>query len=360
MDDQMIKVWDGRRARVAILGAGAFGKALAQCIAVGGCEVTLLGRSSDLANSSDSGDSSQVATKQTVEQSSRLSLVSMESYAENLRTFDLVILAVPCQALRDVAAWVSDHAAPLTSGPHTGARLRILSAAKGIERGSLKLPSDLLTSLLPADSCIGTLSGPSFAKELSAGLPTAVVIATGSDALAERAELLLHRSFFRVYRSRDVVGTEVGGALKNVIAMVAGAVDGLRLGNNARAAVVTRGLQEIAQVGVALGANPLTFLGLAGLGDLILTCTGDLSRNRQFGLRCAGGEQPGAIEASMGGVVEGVATAQSAHELSRSLGLDTPILDAAHAVIYEGLPIREAVTALLTRSHKGEFDWMPR
>jgi len=351
MDDEKIKIWNGRRARVAILGAGAFGKALAQCIAVGGCEVTLLGRAADFPH---------VGAENLAPPSSRLALVPMDDSAQNLRTYDLVVLAVPCQSLRDVAAWVCDHAPPIAAGEHAGARLRILSAAKGIERGSLKLPTDLLTSLLPPDSCIGTLSGPSFAKELSAGLPTAVVVATGSDDLAARAEILLHRSFFRVYRSRDVVGTEVGGALKNVIAMVAGAVDGLKLGNNARAAVVTRGLQEIAQVGVALGAHPLTFLGLAGLGDLILTCTGDLSRNRQFGLRCAGGESPDAIEASMGGVVEGVATAQSAHVLSRSLGLDTPILDAAHAVIYEGLPIREAVTALLTRSHKGEFDWMPK
>jgi glycerol-3-phosphate dehydrogenase (NAD(P)+) len=357
MNDSRIKVWNGRRAKVGVLGAGAFGKALAQCIAVGGCDVVLMGRAVDLKQATESG------APGPADQS--LTLVEMENCSENLRSFDLVVLAVPCQALRDVAEWITAHS-PLGTKAGTNAAsgaqnpLQILSAAKGIEKGSLKLPTDLLTTLLPGDSHIGTLSGPSFAKELSAGLPTAVVVATVSDDLAARAELLLHRSFFRVYRSRDVVGTEIGGALKNVIAMVAGAVDGLHLGNNARAAVVTRGLQEIAQVGVALGANPLTFLGLSGLGDLILTCTGDLSRNRQFGLRCAAGETPDAIEASMGGVVEGVATAQSAYELSKSLSLDTPILGAAYSVIYEGLSIREAVTSLLTRSHKGEFDWMPK
>ncbi len=346
------KLWNGTQARVAVVGAGAFGTALAQCIAVGGCEVVLLGRQGDIASVSSTPSGATLGAVKG------LTLVSMETFAASsplsLPDFHLILLAVPCQALRDVAKWVTSH----SQGVSPGAPLQVLSAAKGIERGTLALPTSILRETLPEGTCVGALSGPSFAKELSAGLPTAVVVATASDDLAARAEHLLHRSFFRVYRSRDVVGTETAGALKNVIAMVAGAVDGLGLGNNARAAVVTRGLQEIAQVGVRLGANPLTFLGLAGLGDLILTCTGDLSRNRQFGLRCAKGERPADIVASMGGVVEGVATAESAHALSLSLGLDTPILKVAHDVIYEGLPIREAVTALLSRAHKGEFDWM--
>lgn len=351
------KLWNGSQARVAVVGAGAFGKALAQCIAVGGCEVVLLGRQGDIASLSAANVPSALASVEG------LTLAAMETFSTRspiaLSAFDLIVLAVPCQALRDVAKWLSTQAQLASQGKNTPSPpLWVLSAAKGIERGTLALPSAILRETLPHGSCVGALSGPSFAKELSAGLPTAVVVASDSDALAARAEHLLHRSFFRVYRSRDVVGTETAGALKNVIAMVAGAVDGLGLGNNARAAVVTRGLQEIAQVGVKLGANPLTFLGLAGLGDLILTCTGDLSRNRQFGLRCAKGEQPADIVASMGGVVEGVATAESAYALSRSLGLDTPILKVAHEVIYENLPLREAVTALLSRAHKGEFDWM--
>jgi glycerol-3-phosphate dehydrogenase (NAD(P)+) len=341
-----MKLWDGRRARVAVVGAGAFGQALAQCVSVGGCEVVLLGRAADL-------------DRLSVMPSPTLTFSAMDAFTECLRAFDLVILAIPAQALRDVGVWLATRETSL-GGSAEGPKdpLRVLSAAKGIEQKTLSLPTALLTEVLPQDSEIGALSGPSFAKELSAGLPTAVVVATVHDGLAARAELLLHRSFFRVYRSRDVVGTEIAGALKNIIAMVAGAVDGLALGNNARAAVVTRGLQEIAQVGVALGAQPLTFLGLAGLGDLILTCTGDLSRNRQFGLRCARGEDPHAVVESMGGVVEGVATAQSAYALSTRLGLDTPILKIVHEVIYAGLPLREAVTALLGRSQKGEFDWM--
>jgi glycerol-3-phosphate dehydrogenase (NAD(P)+) len=346
------KLWEGHQARVAVVGAGAFGSALAQCIAVGGCLVTLFGRKADLDSLGAPGPAGVHPN---------LRYECMETSVAQLRDFHLVVLATPCQAMRSVSAWLAERA---KEGAGEGRRLFLVSAAKGIERGTLLLPHAILNQCLePALGStfdVGTLSGPSFAKELQAGLPTSVVVATASDELAARVEHLLHRSFFRVYRSKDLVGVEVGGALKNVIAMVAGAVDGLGLGNNARAAVVTRGLQEIAQVGVKLGANPLTFLGLSGLGDLILTCTGDLSRNRQFGLRCAKGEDPQAIIAGMGQVIEGVATAESAHALSLSLNLDTPILKVAHDVIYAGLPMKEAVTALLTRSHKGEFDWMEK
>ena len=236
----------------------------------------------------------------------------------------------------------------------------MVSAAKGIEQKTFLLPHQILAEYLPSTAHIGALSGPSFARELAAGLPTAVVLASKSAQLRERTEMLLHRDFFRVYGASDVVGVEIGGALKNVIAMVAGAVDGLQLGNNARAAVVTRGLGEIAQLGVAMGADPLTFLGLSGLGDLILTCTGDLSRNRQFGLRLAAGETPAEIIGGAGQVIEGVTTAQSAYDLSQKLGLDTPILNAAYSVLYEHLSIKEAVFSLVSRERKGEFDWIQR
>jgi len=340
------KLWNGRRARVAVVGAGAFGCALARCIAVGGCRVTLFGRGADVPEALHVAEAPSPCLKD-------LQYMAMESAGPDVGTFDLAVLAVPCQSLRDVSPWVVEH---LKGTAETTAKLPLLSAAKGIERKTLLLPHQILEETLGAHADVGTLSGPSFARELEQGLPTAVVVATRSDDLAERAQLLLHRSFFRVYRSSDLVGTETGGALKNVIAMVAGAVDGLHMGNNARAAVITRGLQEIARVGVALGAQPLTFLGLSGLGDLILTCTGDLSRNRQFGLRCARGEEPAQIIATMGQVIEGVATAESAYELSCRFGLDTPILKAAHDVIYAGLPMREAMFALVSRSHKGEFD----
>lgn len=320
------RLLSGHRAHVAVVGAGAFGSALAACAQAGGCEVTLL-------------DKPQLAT-----------------FSGDLSEFDLLILAVPTQALRSVGQWMHEKIAKPPGSQ--GKEFWVVSAAKGIEQKTLLLPHQILAEYLPSQAHIGTLSGPSFARELAAGLPTAVVLASHSKQLRERAELLLHRDFFRVYGASDIVGVEIGGALKNVIAMVAGAVDGLKLGNNARAAVVTRGLGEIAQVGVALGADPLTFLGLSGLGDLILTCTGDLSRNRQFGLRAAAGESPAQIIASAGQVIEGVTTAQSAYELSQKWGLDTPILKAAYTVLYENLSIKEAVFALLSRERKGEFDWI--
>jgi glycerol-3-phosphate dehydrogenase (NAD(P)+) len=192
------------------------------------------------------------------------------------------------------------------------------------------------------------------------GLSTSVVVATVSDSLMERAEKLLHTKKFRIYHSADCVGVDIAGALKNVIALVAGAVDGLGMGSNARAAVVTRGLGEIAQMGVKLGGFSLTFLGLSGLGDLILTCTGDLSRNRQFGLRIAQGESPKHIIESMGQVIEGVTTAESAFLLSQKLQLDTPILETVYGVIYKNVPLRDAVAALTQRESKGEFDWLLR
>jgi glycerol-3-phosphate dehydrogenase (NAD(P)+) len=343
------RLWGDHVARVAVVGAGAFGGALAQCIDAGGCQVVVFAREKDLP-----GESHRMAD---------ITYSAMQNSNPEIESCDLIVLAIPAQSLREVSAWLrrsleQSHQERRAVAKSTAEKAFVVSAAKGIERGTLQLPHQVLEESLSHFADVGSLSGPSFAKELLAGLPTAVVIATSNESLAQRCCELLHRSFFRVYKSQDIVGVEVAGALKNVIAMVAGAVDGLNLGNNARAAVVTRGLQEIAQVGVKLGAKPMTFLGLSGLGDLILTCTGDLSRNRQFGLRCARGESPQEIIASMGQVIEGVATAESAYQLARSLGLDTPILKVAHDVIYNQLPMPEAVKSLLTRAYKGEFDWM--
>ena len=347
-----LRMWQGEQAKVAVIGAGAFGLALSKSAEVGGCEVTVFARKADFEKAQQGSIDATQGIKGSGDQRKWQAMETYSNTSGTLNDFHLVVLAIPCQALRNVCQWVKAHASESTQP------LYVLSAAKGIEIGTCKLPSEVMRETLQPSAAIGTLSGPSFAKELNAGLPTSVVVASSNDELTARAEHLLHRSFFRVYRSKDIVGVEVGGALKNVIAMVAGAVDGLGLGNNARAAVVTRGLQEIAQVGVKLGANPLTFLGLSGLGDLILTCTGDLSRNRQFGMRLAQGEDPNEVIKSLGQVVEGVTTAQSAHELSLKLGLDTPILDVAHQVIFCKKPIREAVSQLLSRSNKGEFDWI--
>lgn len=339
-----------RVKHVLVIGPGVFGRALANCAHQAGARVSLLGL--DEAALTDARTAfSQVAD---------FSMLTMELHSlQSLKNepLDLIILAVPCQALRSVADWCRTILWPVL-GPATS--IPVLCAAKGVELGTLKLPHEILRELLPADAGIGILSGPSFAKELQAGLPTAIVVASEDESVRRAAETLLHRPHFRVYGTNDVVGVELGGAIKNVIAVVAGVVDGLGLGNNARAAVVTRGLGEMAQMGVALGANPMTFLGLSGLGDLILTCTGDLSRNRRFGLTIAQHhDRPMAeILAEIGQTVEGYSTARSAYLLSERLKLDTPILKMAYEVLYENRPVRDAVAHLLHRQQKGEFEWI--
>ena len=267
---------------------------------------------------------------------------------------ELIVMAVPCQALRSAAGWLSQS----LNLEATKFRLEIVIASKGVEQKTLLLPHQILEDVLGREHSMAALSGPSFASEIVRGLPTSVVCASTHVDFVKKCARLLHRPNFRIYGSRDIIGVEVGGALKNVVAMVAGAADGLGLGNNGRAAVITRGLGEITQVGVSLGADPLTFLGLSGLGDLVLTCTGDLSRNRTFGTRLASGERPADILKNLGEIVEGYATAQSAYELSRQHHLDTPIIDAVYGVLYQNVPIASAFEALGKREQKEEFEWV--
>lgn len=340
----------GGRAHVIVVGPGVFGRALAACAHQAGSDVTLLGLDENALD--DAHKAFAGVERFTLCGMDRVSLQSLRGASA-----DLLILAVPCQALSQVADWCRDELWPVLEPAH---KVPVLCAAKGIELGTLKLPHEILFERLPPTSGIGILSGPSFAKELQAGLPTAIVAASKDERVRRAAESLLHRPHFRVYGTDDVVGVELGGAIKNVIAVVAGVVDGLELGHNARAAVVTRGLGEMAQMGVALGADPMTFLGLSGLGDLILTCTGELSRNRRFGLTIAQHHERGMSEilAEIGQTVEGYSTARSAFLLSEKLKLDTPILRMAYEVLYENRPVRDAVTHLLNRGQKGEFDWI--
>lgn len=341
-----------RPAHVTVIGPGVFGRALANCAHQAGSRVTLLGLD----------ESALVDARAAFAGRADFSILTMDPASlSGLKEskIDLLILAVPCQALRSAADWCRNVLWPLLEPQK---QIPVLCAAKGVELGTLKLPHEILAELLPSNAGIGILSGPTFAKELQAGLPTAIVVASKDESVRRAAESLLHRPHFRVYGTDDVVGVELGGAIKNVIAVVAGVVDGLELGHNARAAVVTRGLGEMAQMGVALGANPMTFLGLSGLGDLILTCTGDLSRNRRFGLTIAQHyDRPMAeILADIGQTVEGYSTARSAYLLSEKLHLDTPILKMAYEVLYENKPVRDAVAHLLHRQQKGEFDWIGR
>jgi glycerol-3-phosphate dehydrogenase (NAD(P)+) len=258
---------------------------------------------------------------------------------------DLIVIAVPSSGLRPTLAALARHPAlpPL------------VWVCKGFEHGSRKLPHQLIAELLPAHGQTGVLSGPSFAQEVAHGYPTALTLASHDSALARHLAGALSGHRLRIYAHDDVIGVELGGALKNVMAIAAGICDGLQLGHNARAALITRGLAEMTRLGVRLGGHFETFMGLSGLGDLILTTTGDLSRNRQVGLRLARGQQLDAILGDLGHVAEGVTTAREVALLAQEMKVDMPITRAVNQVLFDGMPAEQAVDALLNREIKAEF-----
>ncbi len=234
----------------------------------------------------------------------------------------------------------------------------IVSATKGIENDSLMFMDEVLAEELPAPARarLAFLSGPSFAKEVAAGQPTAVVIASRDAGVCSHVMARFHTKYLRTYASDDVAGVECGGALKNVIAIAAGVVDGMGFGHNTRAALITRGLAEVARLAMARGGSALTLAGLAGMGDLVLTCTGELSRNRTVGYELGKGRRLGEILDSLGHVAEGVNAARSAYDLSRKLGVDMPITSEVHAVLYGGKAVKDAVRDLMARELGYEFD----
>ena len=217
--------------------------------------------------------------------------------------------------------------------------------------------SEVLAESLPtvAQDQLTFISGPSFASEVARGLPTNLVVASNDSSTARAVQQLLHTPRFRIYTSADPIGVQVGGAVKNVIAIAAGICDGLSLGANARASLMTRGLAEITRLGVALGAKPLTFLGMAGVGDLVLTCTGTLSRNRTLGLKLAEGVEPGAYLASLNSVAEGYSTAAAAYRLAEKHTVDMPITNQVFHVLYAGRPVPDALRLLVARDFKDEL-----
>jgi glycerol-3-phosphate dehydrogenase (NAD(P)+) len=236
----------------------------------------------------------------------------------------------------------------------------VVSATKGIENDSLMTMSQVMDDEFGKSGRkaeIGVLTGPSFAKEVAAGIPTAVTVAAKEKELAARIQDIFFTERFRVYASTDLIGQELGAALKNIVAIAAGISDGLGYGTNTRAALITRGLAEITRLGVKMGANPLTFSGLGGLGDLVLTCTGDLSRNRTVGLKLGQGKKLQTILAEMEMVAEGVKTTRSAWNLARREGVDMPILEQIYKVLYEDKPCQQAVMSLLTRDQKEEMEY---
>ena len=258
----------------------------------------------------------------------------------------VVIFAVPSQHLRDIGTRTAPHLSPDAC---------LVSLAKGVENGTLKRMTEVLAEASPPHAPrVAALSGPTFAREVAEGKPTGATVAARDLSVAHRLQHALSGSRFRLYADEDVTGIEISGALKNVMAIAAGMADGLGFGHNARALLISRGLAEITRLGVRLGADPQTFAGLAGMGDLVLTCTGDLSRNRTVGMRVGRGERIGEVLAGMTMVAEGVRTAVSAVELSRRTGVPMPISEKVHGILHEGKDVREAVNELFSRALKRE------
>jgi len=331
--------------RSTILGAGSWGTALASVLAGKGYPVMLWGR-----------DAVVIEAIATRHENPRYhpgitlppSLGATTDMARAFEGAELVVLAVPSHAIRQVAIEAKHHL-------HAG--VPVVSAAKGIEVETLMTMSEVLEDVLPVPMhpYLCFLGGPSFAKEVAKGLPTAVTIAGRWERVAKQVQDAFHTRAFRPYTSSDVMGCEIGGCVKNVIAIAAGLSDGLGFGANARAALITRGLSEMARLAMRKGANPMTLSGLAGLGDLVLTCSSELSRNRTVGFGLGQGKTLDVIQKELGQVAEGVRNARSVRDLARKVGVEMPISEVIHRVLHEGLSPKAAVTDLMTRETKAEF-----
>ena len=324
---------------IAILGAGAWGSALAVSLS-SAHRVRLWARTRADAEALAASRASRYLPEAVIPDS-----VAIGADLERaLAGADLVLVATATAGLRDTAARVRAIDRKPT----------LAWACKGFETETALLPHQVIAQALPEARRVGALSGPSFAQEVAKGQPTAIVFASRDGAFAQATAAALNSPRLRIYSSDDLPGVELGGALKNVVAIAAGISDGLSLGRNARAALVTRGLAEISRLGVAMGGHAETFNGLTGLGDLVLTCTGDLSRNREVGVRLARGMSLAAILAELGHVAEGVHSAQAARGHAREHGVQMPITEAVCAVLFEGRPATEAVQQLLTRDPRRE------
>lgn len=332
------------REPVAVIGAGSWGTALANLLARKGVDTIVWSHEPTVAAAIRSEHRNPRYLSEIPLDARLRATADIEEAARGAR----VVLSVsPSHVVREVMARVA---------PHLAEDALVVSASKGIEVETLRTMDQVLADVLPARVAqrAAFLSGPSFALEVAQDQPTAVTMASRSEEAAREAQELFQTERFRVYTNPDVVGVELGGALKNVIAIASGVVDGLGLGNNTRAALITRGLAEIARLGVALGADPLTFSGLAGMGDLILTCTGALSRNRTVGIGLGEGRSLEEVLSGMTMVAEGVRTARSARELARREGVEMPIVEAVYQVLYGGASARESVESLMLRTPKAE------
>lgn len=336
---------DAENTQIGVIGAGSWGTALAGLLAGKGYRVALWAYEPAVRQSIEERRENRiflpgVRLPENIVPSNDISAVASKK--------EIVLFVVPSHVMRGVSRQASAY---IDDGSI------VLTASKGIENQThLTMTGVLRETLSPAHaSRISALSGPSFAAEVARQLPTGVTVASADRDVAVRLQKVFAASYFRVYTNDDVIGVELGGAVKNVIAIASGIVDGLELGLNARAALITRGLAEIRRLGIYMGANPHTFAGLAGIGDLMLTCTGNLSRNHTVGKKIGEGKSLEEILSEMNMVAEGVKTSKSVYNLSRKLGVEMPISHSVYEVLYEGLSTSEAVYQLMTRELKDEM-----
>ena len=330
---------------VAVIGGGAWGTALANLLGEKGVKVNLWVYESDLCKIIKEKRENTFFLPEVKLSENILPSVSMKEASEGVRIF---IIASPSHVLRSVLNSLKEYIPK---------DVIIVSVTKGIENDTLKLPSQIFEEILSKEIYNSTayLSGPTFAKEVINKLPTAATIAAKDRGIAEYIQTLFNTTYFRIYTHTDIIGVEIGGAIKNVIAIAAGASDGLEFGNSARAALITRGLTEMVRLGTAMGADPVTFTGLSGIGDLVLTCTGDLSRNRSVGIKLGQGIKLDEILRDMRMVAEGVKTTKSAYALGKKHKVELPIINEVYAILYEGKSPKDAVVNLMGRALKKEF-----
>lgn len=335
--------------KIAVIGAGSWGTALTKPLGDLGQTVSLWAHRKEHVDEltrtrQNSAYLPEFVLPETV--------TPVEGLREAVAGHAIILMVVPSHVFRDVFTGLE---------PYLDNNACVISASKGIENDSLLTMTQVMEDVLASSAKagernirIGVLSGPSFAKEVAAGIPTAVTVASHDKEAATYVQRALSTHLFRVYAATDVIGLELGGALKNIVAIGAGICDGLGYGTNTRAALITRGLAEITRLGLSMGADPLTFSGLGGLGDLVLTCTGDLSRNRMVGLKLGQGKKLSTILSEMNMVAEGVKTTRSAWNLAKKVGVEMPILEQVYQVLYQDKPCKDAVMDLLGRSLKEE------
>lgn len=332
--------------QIAVVGGGSYGTCLAVLFGKAGHDVSFYVRNADTARDME-------ATRVNASYLPGHKLPDGVRVTSDLeaavRGRQFILGVTPSHGIRDVlgraAQWMDPDAV-------------VINASKGLEEGTHATVEEVYRQILPARIAARAtyLSGPTFAGELAAGTPAAIVLAGRDQHTLQTAQATLGTLHFRIYTTDDVIGVLLGGALKNVIAIGAGVSDGLGFGSNSRVALITRGLAEMTRIGVALGAHPQTFAGLSGMGDLVLTCSGDASRNRRVGLALGQGKTMAEIMSEMKMVAEGVKTAKVAHELAAKLGVDAPIIDAMHGALHAGVAMRETINRLLSRAPKAERD----